>query len=70
MITLVTVLYFQVLRLASLLEVSGQDEHTRKGRVLILVAEAALNKNDVVSANMTCQQLIKEGYESAWFVCR
>ncbi|XP_031558111.1 neuroblastoma-amplified sequence-like isoform X2 [Actinia tenebrosa] len=60
----------KILSLASLLQVSGSEEQTRKGRVLILVAEAALAKSDFTAAYGICQQLMKEGYHSAWRVCR
>ncbi|XP_048583516.1 NBAS subunit of NRZ tethering complex isoform X2 [Nematostella vectensis] len=60
----------KVLRLAGLLQVSGQDEVLRRGRVRMLVAQAAFQEKDYDFACSMCRELIKEGYEDAWTICR
>lgn len=60
----------QILRLANLLQISGTDEKSRRGRVLMLVAESALQASDYKFAYETCQGLMEEDYASVWNICR
>jgi len=60
----------QILHLASLLQISGTDEKTRRGSVLMLVAESAIQVLDYVFAYETCQELILEEYIPVWTICR
>ena len=61
---------FQLLRLASLLQLSGSDENTRRGRVLSLVAQRALDHEDFSVAYNACAELVKTGYIPGWKICR
>lgn len=61
---------FQLLRLASLLQMSGSDEMTRRGRVLSLVAQRALDHDDFIVAYSTCAELMKTGHIPGWKICR
>jgi hypothetical protein len=61
---------FQLLRLASLLQLSGSDEKTRRGRVLTLVAQRALDHQDFTVAYNACAELMKTGYIPGWTICR
>ncbi|XP_047429612.1 NBAS subunit of NRZ tethering complex [Mugil cephalus] len=58
-----------LLNLASLLRVSGDDEATRKGQVLALLAEQALQCLDFKASYIHCQDLMAAGYSPAWDVC-
>uniref|UniRef100_A0A1A7XPK9 Neuroblastoma amplified sequence n=1 Tax=Iconisemion striatum TaxID=60296 RepID=A0A1A7XPK9_9TELE len=58
-----------LLSLASLLRVSGDDEAKRRGQVLTLLAEQALNCLDFKVSYIHCQDLIAAGYGPAWDVC-
>ncbi|XP_069014456.1 NBAS subunit of NRZ tethering complex [Embiotoca jacksoni] len=58
-----------LLSLASLLRVSGDDEATRKGQVLTLLAEQALQHLDFKASYIHCQDLMAAGYSLAWDVC-
>ncbi|XP_028253229.1 NBAS subunit of NRZ tethering complex [Parambassis ranga] len=58
-----------LLNLASLLRVSGDDEATRKGQVLTLLAEQALQCLDFKASYIHCQDLMAAGYSPAWGVC-
>ncbi|XP_028411208.1 LOW QUALITY PROTEIN: neuroblastoma-amplified sequence-like [Dendronephthya gigantea] len=60
----------KLLRLASLLQMSGSDEKTRRGRVLSLVAQRALDHDDFTVAYNTCAELVKTGYIPGWKICR
>ena len=60
----------QILHLASLLQISGPDENGRLGRVLMLVAEAAIETCDYLFAYETCKGLISQEYVPAWTICR
>uniref|UniRef100_A0A3B3DQK4 NBAS subunit of NRZ tethering complex n=1 Tax=Oryzias melastigma TaxID=30732 RepID=A0A3B3DQK4_ORYME len=58
-----------LLSLASLLRVSGHDEATRRGQVLTLLAEQALQSLDFKASYIHCQDLMAAGYSAAWEVC-
>nr|XP_061806612.1 NBAS subunit of NRZ tethering complex-like [Nerophis lumbriciformis] len=58
-----------MLSLASLLRVAGDDEATRKGQVLTLLAEQALQCLDFKASYIHCQDLMAAGYSPAWDVC-
>lgn len=58
-----------LLNLAVLLRVSGDDEATRKGQVLALLAEQALQCLDFKASYIHCQDLMSAGYSPAWEVC-
>ncbi|CAH3196515.1 unnamed protein product, partial [Porites evermanni] len=60
----------KILHLASLLQISGSDESARLGRVLMLVAEAAIEARDYTFAYETCKGLISQEYVPAWTICR
>lgn len=60
----------QILHLASLLQISGSDENSRRGRVLMLIAESAIQALDYCFACETCQGLISEEYAPVWTICR
>ncbi|XP_044025735.1 neuroblastoma-amplified sequence [Siniperca chuatsi] len=58
-----------LLNLASLLRVAGDDKATRKGQVLTLLAEQALQCLDFKASYIHCQDLMAAGYSPAWDVC-
>uniref|UniRef100_A0A7N8WRD2 NBAS subunit of NRZ tethering complex n=1 Tax=Mastacembelus armatus TaxID=205130 RepID=A0A7N8WRD2_9TELE len=58
-----------LLNLASLFRVAGDDEATRKGQVLTLLAEQALQCLDFKASYIHCQDLMAAGYSRAWEVC-
>ncbi|XP_020497698.2 NBAS subunit of NRZ tethering complex [Labrus bergylta] len=58
-----------LLNLASLLRVAGDDKATRKGQVLTLLAEQALQCQDFKASYIHCQDLMAAGYSPAWEVC-
>uniref|UniRef100_A0A3Q1FX53 NBAS subunit of NRZ tethering complex n=1 Tax=Acanthochromis polyacanthus TaxID=80966 RepID=A0A3Q1FX53_9TELE len=58
-----------LLGLAALLRVAGDDEATRRGRVLTLLAEQALQNLDFKASYIHCQDLMAAGYGPAWDVC-
>ncbi|KAM6915430.1 NBAS subunit of NRZ tethering complex [Xenentodon cancila] len=58
-----------LLNLASLLRVSGDDEVKRKGQVLTLLAEQALQVLDFKASYIHCRDLMAAGYGPAWEVC-
>ncbi|CAG09076.1 unnamed protein product, partial [Tetraodon nigroviridis] len=58
-----------LLSLASLLRVAGNDKATRKGQVLTLLAEQALQCLDFKTSYIHCQDLMAAGYSRAWDVC-
>uniref|UniRef100_A0A3Q3XCS4 NBAS subunit of NRZ tethering complex n=1 Tax=Mola mola TaxID=94237 RepID=A0A3Q3XCS4_MOLML len=58
-----------LLNLASLLRVAGDDKTTRKGQVLTLLAEQALQPLDFKTSYIHCQDLMAAGYSPAWDVC-
>ncbi|TNM95023.1 hypothetical protein fugu_017782 [Takifugu bimaculatus] len=58
-----------LLSLASLLRVAGDDKETRKGQVLTLLAEQALQCLDFKTSYIHCQDLMAAGYSPAWDVC-
>ncbi|KAM7430043.1 hypothetical protein ABFA07_019200 [Porites harrisoni] len=60
----------KILHLASLLQISGSDESARLGRVLMLVAESAIEARDYRFAYETCKGLISQEYVPAWTICR
>ncbi|XP_071402095.1 NBAS subunit of NRZ tethering complex-like, partial [Centroberyx affinis] len=57
-----------LLNLASLLRVAGDDEAMRKGQVLTLLAEQALQCLDFKASYIHCQDLMAAGYSPAWEV--
>ncbi|CAI5769585.1 neuroblastoma-amplified sequence isoform X1 [Podarcis lilfordi] len=59
----------KLLGLANLLKVAGDDQMERKGQVLILLVEQALQFQDYKAANMHCQELMASGYSNSWEVC-
>ncbi|XP_063170753.1 NBAS subunit of NRZ tethering complex [Candoia aspera] len=59
----------KLLGLANLLKVAGDDQMERKGQVLILLVEQALQYQDYKAANMHCQELMASGYSKSWEVC-
>uniref|UniRef100_A0A8D2IZ58 NBAS subunit of NRZ tethering complex n=1 Tax=Varanus komodoensis TaxID=61221 RepID=A0A8D2IZ58_VARKO len=59
----------KLLGLANLLKVAGDDQIERKGQVLILLVEQALQFEDYKAANMHCQELMASGYSKSWEVC-
>ncbi|XP_066468045.1 NBAS subunit of NRZ tethering complex isoform X2 [Tiliqua scincoides] len=59
----------KLLGLANLLRVAGDDQKERKGQVLILLVEQALQFQDYKAANMHCQELMASGYSKSWEVC-
>ncbi|KAM3602383.1 uncharacterized protein V6R79_003119 [Siganus canaliculatus] len=58
-----------LLNLASLLRVAGDDKAARKGQVLTLLAEQALQCLDFKASYIHCQDLMSAGYSPAWDVC-
>ncbi|XP_033932353.1 NBAS subunit of NRZ tethering complex isoform X2 [Pseudochaenichthys georgianus] len=58
-----------LLNLASLLRVAGGDKDVRKGQVLTLLAEQALQCLDFKAAFIHCLDLMAAGYSPAWDVC-
>ncbi|XP_078131426.1 NBAS subunit of NRZ tethering complex [Sander vitreus] len=58
-----------LLNLASLLRVAGNDKDVRKGQVLTLLAEQALQCLDFKASYIHCQDLMAAGYSPAWDVC-
>ncbi|XP_068136383.1 NBAS subunit of NRZ tethering complex isoform X2 [Hyperolius riggenbachi] len=59
----------KLLKLARLLRVAGNDEIERKGQVLVLLAEQALQCQDYKAAYGHCQELMSSGYSLSWEVC-
>ncbi|XP_072107378.1 NBAS subunit of NRZ tethering complex isoform X1 [Mobula birostris] len=59
----------KLLRLADLLRVGGHDKAERKGQVLVLLAEQALDYQDFKVASIHCQELMSAGYSAGWQVC-
>ncbi|XP_067884632.1 NBAS subunit of NRZ tethering complex [Heterodontus francisci] len=59
----------KLLGLANLLRVAGQDKAKRKGQVLVLLAEQALQYQDYKAASIHCQELMSAGYSAGWQVC-
>uniref|UniRef100_A0ACB8GE38 Uncharacterized protein n=1 Tax=Sphaerodactylus townsendi TaxID=933632 RepID=A0ACB8GE38_9SAUR len=59
----------KLLELADLLRVAGDDRTERKGKVLILLVQQALQLQDYKAANMHCQELMASGYSESWEVC-
>ncbi|XP_075454502.1 NBAS subunit of NRZ tethering complex isoform X2 [Ascaphus truei] len=59
----------KLLALANLLRVAGDVETERKGQVLTLLAEQALNFQDYKAANVHCQDLMAAGCSKSWEVC-
>ncbi|XP_070705315.1 NBAS subunit of NRZ tethering complex [Pempheris klunzingeri] len=57
-----------LLNLASLLRVAGDDKDARKGQVLTLLAEQALQRLDFKASYIHCQDLMAAGYSPAWEV--
>ncbi|XP_070541643.1 NBAS subunit of NRZ tethering complex-like [Ptychodera flava] len=60
----------KLLNLAKLLRVSGENEAERNGRVLVLIAEYALQVNDYRGACQICCDLMSQRYQPAWAVCK
>ncbi|XP_048858218.1 NBAS subunit of NRZ tethering complex isoform X2 [Brienomyrus brachyistius] len=58
-----------LLDLAGLLRVAGEDEPKRRGQVLTLLAEQALQCHDYKVAYIHCQDLMATGYAPGWHVC-
>uniref|UniRef100_A0A667Y811 NBAS subunit of NRZ tethering complex n=1 Tax=Myripristis murdjan TaxID=586833 RepID=A0A667Y811_9TELE len=58
-----------LLNLAYLLRVAGDDEAMRKGQVLTLLAEQALQFLDFKASYIHCQDLMAAVYSPAWEVC-
>ncbi|XP_031726223.1 NBAS subunit of NRZ tethering complex isoform X2 [Anarrhichthys ocellatus] len=58
-----------LLNLASLLRVAGDDKDARKGQVLTLLAEQALQCLDFKASYIHCRDLMTTGYGPAWDVC-
>lgn len=66
----VRLFFHQIVHLASLLQISGSDESVKLGRVLMLVAESAIEARDYRFAYETCKGLISQEYVPAWTICR
>lgn len=63
----------QLLKLGHQLRVAGSSSNKKQeeeGKVLRLVAQAAIKAKDVRVATETCQQLMTLGYGAAWPECR
>ncbi|XP_033846650.1 NBAS subunit of NRZ tethering complex [Periophthalmus magnuspinnatus] len=58
-----------LLNLASLLRVAGDDEASRRGQVLTLLAEQALQTPEFKASYIHCRDLMSAGYSPAWDVC-
>ncbi|XP_062857972.1 NBAS subunit of NRZ tethering complex [Trichomycterus rosablanca] len=58
-----------LLELARLLRVAGGDEDQRRGRVLTLLAEQALQCHDYKASYIHCQDLTAAGFSDGWEVC-
>uniref|UniRef100_A0A8C2ZUS6 NBAS subunit of NRZ tethering complex n=1 Tax=Cyclopterus lumpus TaxID=8103 RepID=A0A8C2ZUS6_CYCLU len=58
-----------LLNLASLLRVAGDDKDARKGKVLTLLAEQALQCLDFKASSVHCRDLMAAGMYPAWDVC-
>ncbi|XP_034143835.1 neuroblastoma-amplified sequence isoform X2 [Esox lucius] len=58
-----------LLDLATQLRVAGGDEWRRRGQVLTLLAEQALQALDFNTSYIHCQDLMASGYGDAWEVC-
>ncbi|XP_072167418.1 NBAS subunit of NRZ tethering complex-like [Diadema setosum] len=59
-----------LLRLGKLLRVCGDNETERKGKILTLVAGAALQALDYPTALAVSRELVGDSYGPAWQVCR
>ncbi|XP_074847388.1 NBAS subunit of NRZ tethering complex isoform X2 [Carettochelys insculpta] len=59
----------KIMGLADLLRVAGDDQTERKGQVLILLVQQALQFQDYKAASMHCQELMTTGYSKSWEVC-
>ena len=59
----------QLLQLAKLLRVSGDNELQRKGSVLVLIAQSAIQAKDYHTAYQMCSDIIKVNYGDGWEVC-
>ncbi|KAK7115948.1 NBAS subunit of NRZ tethering complex-like [Littorina saxatilis] len=59
----------KLLRLGHLLRVEAKDSAERDGKVLLLLAQAALGAGDNSFAHQCCQQLVAASYGPAWTVC-
>ncbi|XP_063884338.1 NBAS subunit of NRZ tethering complex-like isoform X2 [Scylla paramamosain] len=55
--------------LAGLLRVCGEDSRARQGKVLTLIAQAALKAGDYTAAGGACDQLVGGEHEEGWVVC-
>ncbi|XP_030627151.1 NBAS subunit of NRZ tethering complex [Chanos chanos] len=58
-----------LLNLAKLLLVAGNDEAERKGQVLTLLADQALQNHDYKASYIHCRELMASGYSAGWDVC-
>nr|XP_039273892.1 neuroblastoma-amplified sequence-like [Styela clava] len=58
-----------LLRLGMLFRVCGLNKEERKGRILNMIIDKALNCNDLQTAYCLCQELIGMSYTQAWEVC-
>ncbi|KAM8832299.1 NBAS subunit of NRZ tethering complex isoform 1-T1 [Spinachia spinachia] len=58
-----------LLNLALLLRVAGDDKDTRRGQVLTLLAEQALQCLDFKASSIHCRDVMAAGYIPAWEVC-
>ncbi|XP_052240269.1 NBAS subunit of NRZ tethering complex-like isoform X2 [Dreissena polymorpha] len=59
----------KLLRLGHLLRVGGADKDSTEGRVLHLVAKAAIQQHNFEVAHEVCRELIDAGYGPSWDVC-
>nr|KAG5692694.1 hypothetical protein BaRGS_008557 [Batillaria attramentaria] len=59
----------KLLRLAHLLRVDAKDSAERDGKVLLVLAQAALAADDTEFAHQYCQRLVTASFGPAWTVC-
>ncbi|XP_013421684.1 neuroblastoma-amplified sequence [Lingula anatina] len=62
--------YNKLLKLGSLLRVSGRDKAEKEGRVLRLVTQAALRDKDFKLAHQLCRRMMESGYAAIWTECK
>lgn len=59
----------QLFRLAHLLRISSSDKNTQRGKVLVLLSDAAFSHQDFTSSWDFCKEIIDSGYGPGWQAC-
>ncbi|XP_072038105.1 NBAS subunit of NRZ tethering complex-like [Amphiura filiformis] len=60
----------RLLQLAKLLRVAGDDEVKRKGSILVVIAQAAMQAKDYHTAYLMCSDIIQLNYGAGWEACQ